>query len=150
MGNAPKFWKFGNIKVSPSCRLYCVVVWSRFLTCSHLDESHSNPYTNGSCHYDQMYSSSCCRSHIYSSSSPDGLHYVRLAWSPPRFCPGYGRRVFLAPSQNRHSAGKSEAVVDTARTNHLAVFDIATNLRRLNIGAWRLNFSASAARVSLQ
>ena len=46
------------------------------------------------------------------------------------------RRVFLAPDQNGHSAGKSEAVVDIARTNHLAVFDTATNLRRLNIGAY--------------
>ena len=60
------------------------------------------------------------------------------------------RRVFLAPGQNGHSAGKSEAVVDIARTNHLAVFDIATNSRHLNIGAWRLNFSAWAARVSFQ
>ena len=45
-------------------------------------------------------------------------------------------RVFLAPGQNRYCAGKLEAVVDMTRTNHLAVFDIATNLRRLNIGAW--------------
>ena len=28
------------------------------------------------------------------------------------------RQVFLATGQNRHSAGKSEAVVYTARTNH--------------------------------
>ena len=28
------------------------------------------------------------------------------------------RPVFLATGQNRHSAGKSEAVVDIARTNH--------------------------------
>ena len=59
-------------------------------------------------------------------------------------------RVFLAPGQNGHSAGKSEAAVDIARTNHLAVFDIATNSRRLNIGAWRLIFLAWAARVSFQ
>ena len=45
-------------------------------------------------------------------------------------------RVFLALGQNRYCAGKLEAVVDMTRTNHLAVFDIATNLRRLNIGAW--------------
>ena len=44
-------------------------------------------------------------------------------------------RVFLAPGQNRYCAGKLEAVVDMVRANHLAVFDIATNLRRLNIGA---------------
>ena len=42
-------------------------------------------------------------------------------------------RVFLAPSQNGHSACKSEAVVDIARTNHLVVFDIATKLYTLDV-----------------
>ena len=41
-------------------------------------------------------------------------------------------RAFLAPGQNGHSAGKSEAVVDIARTNHLAVFDIVTKLYTLD------------------
>ena len=41
--------------------------------------------------------------------------------------------MFLAPGQNGHSAGKSEAVVDIARTNHLAVFDIATKLYTLDV-----------------
>ena len=43
------------------------------------------------------------------------------------------RRVVFAPDQNGHSAGNSEAVVDIARTNHLAVFDIDTKLYTLDV-----------------